>query len=159
MRMRTLAVWTATICLSGVGALEAQPGGRRGGMSTGMGFGVSPEQVFSLLAFDEKLNVTDKQLIALREALKPLYVEQREMMAGMFSGAGGSGVRDFQAMREAFREQQSEMRDKIMGALATALTGEQIEGLKAQLQQGPRRRGGQRGSDGPRGGGPQGGGF
>lgn len=159
MRMRTLAVWTATICLSGVGVLEAQPGGRRGGMSGGMGSGVSPEQVFSLLAFDEKLNVTDKQLIALREALRPLYAERRQMMAEMFGGARGSGARDFQAMREAFREQQSEMADKIMGALATALTGEQIEALRAQLQQGPRQRGGPRGSDGPRGGGPQGGGF
>ena len=158
MRIRPLAVWTATICLSGVGVLESQPGGRRGGMSGGMGSGVSPEQVFSLLAFDEKLNVSDKQLIALREVLKPLYVEQREMMAEMFGGAGGSGVRDFQAMREALREQQGEMRDKIMGALATALTGKQIEGLKARLQQGQWQRGGPRGGS-PRGGGPQGGGF
>ena len=158
MCTRRMAVWTVVLSLSSVLLLEAQPGGRRGFTGGGMAAGVSPEQVFSLLAFDEKLNVTDKQLIALREVLKPLYVEQRQMMAEMFVGAGGSGARDFQAMREALRDQQSEMRDRIMGALATALTGEQIEALKAHLQQGQRQRGGPRGGS-PRGGGPQGGGF
>ena len=159
MRIRNLAVWTAVLCLAGAGALEAQPGGRRGGMSGGMGFGVSPERVFSLLAFEEKLNVSDKQLIALREVLKPLYVEQRRMMAEMLGGARGSGARDFQAIREQFQERQGEMRDKIMGALATALTREQIEGVAARLQEGQWQRGGLRGSDRPRGGGPQEGGF
>ena len=152
MRIRTLAVWTTTLCLSGVALLEGQPGGRRGGMSGGMGSGVSPEQVFSLLAFDERFNVTDKQLIALREVLKPLYAEQRQTMAELFSGA-----RDFQAMRQELRDQQAEMRDRITGALATALTGEQIEAVKAHLQQGRRQRGGSWGGDGPRGGGTQGG--
>ena len=41
MRIRKTAVWTLTLCLSGVAVLEAQPGGRRGGM----GFGVAPEQI------------------------------------------------------------------------------------------------------------------
>jgi len=123
-----------------------------------MGGGIAPEQIFSLLAFDEKFNVTDKQLIALRQALKPLFVEQRQMMAEMFSGGRGGEV-DFRAMREKMREHQSKMREKIMAALATALEAEQIEALKAHLQQAQRQQQRQRG--GPRGGGdgPQGGGF
>ena len=154
MRIRKMALWIVAICLSSAVALEAQPGGRRGGS----GGGVSPEQVFSLLAFDEKFNVTDKQLIALRQALKPLFVEQRQMMAEMFSGGSG-GETDFRALREKMREQQSKMREQMMAALATALDAEQIEALKAHLQQAQRQQQRQRG--GPRGGGegPQGGGF
>ncbi len=45
MCIRKTAVWTLTLCLSGVAVLEAQPGGRRGGTSGGMGFGVAPEQI------------------------------------------------------------------------------------------------------------------
>lgn len=153
MCIRKISLWVVAVCLSSAVALEAQPGGRRGGM----GGGIAPEQIFSLLAFDEKFNVTDKQLIALRQALKPLFVEQRQMMAEMFSG--GRGETDFRALREKMREQQSKMREKIMAALATALDAEQIEVLKAHLQQAQRQQQRQRG--GPRGGGdgPQGGGF
>ena len=145
MCIRKVALWTVAICLSSVVVLEAQPGGRRGGMGGGM----APEQVFSLLAFDEKFNATDKQVIALRQVLKPLYVEQQQMLTEMFSGEV-----DFRAMRQKMREQQTKMRDKIMTALATALDAEQIEALKAHLQQAQRQRGGPRGGgDGPRGGG------
>lgn len=153
MCIRKVALWIVAIGLSSVSVLEAQPGGRRGGM----GGGIAPEQIFSLLALDEKFNVTDKQLIALRQALKPLFVEQRQMMAEMFSG--GRGETDFRALREKMREQQSKMREKMMAALATALDAEQIEALKAHLQQAQRQQQRQRG--GPRGGGdgPQGGGF
>ena len=155
MRIRKMALWIVAIGLSSAVALEAQPGGRRGGS----GGGVSPEQVFSLLAFDEKFNVTDKQLIALRQALKPLFVEQRQMMAEMFSSGSRGGETDFRALREKMREQQSKMREKMMAALTTALDAEQIEALKAHLQQAQRQQQRQRG--GPRGGGegPQGGGF
>ena len=154
MCIRKVALWIVAIGLSSAVALEAQPGGRRGGM----GGGIAPEQIFSLLAFDEKFNVTDKQLIALRQALKPLFVEQRQMMAEMFSGGRG-GETDFRALREKMREHQTKMRDKIMAALATALDAEQVEALKAHLQQAQRQQQRQRG--GPRGGGegPQGGGF
>ena len=154
MCIRKVTRWIVVLGLSSAVALEAQPGGRRGGM----GGGIAPEQIFSLLAFGEKFNVTDKQLVALRQALKPLFVEQQQMMAEMFSGARG-GETDFRALREKMREQQSKMREKIMAALATALDAEQIEALKAHLQQAQRQQQRQRG--GPRGGGdgPQGGGF
>ena len=154
MCIRKMALWIVVLGLSSAVMLEAQPGGRRGGM----GGGIVPEQIFSLLAFDEKFNVTDKQLVALREVLKPLFVEQRQMLAEMFS-RGRGGETDFRALREKMREQQAKMREKIMAALATALEAEQVEALKAHLQQQQRQQQRQRG--GPRGGGdgPQGGGF
>ncbi len=154
MHIRKLALWIVAICLASTVALEAQPGGRRGGS----GGGIAPEQIFSLLAFDEKFNVTDKQLVALREALKPLFVEQRQMMAEMFS-SGRGGETDFRALREKMREQQGKMREQIMAALATALDAEQVEALKEHLQQAQRQQQRQRGGPRGGGGGPGGGGF
>lgn len=150
MCIRKVALWIVAVCLSSVAVLEAQPRGRRGGTGGSM----APEQIFALLAFDEKFNVTDEQVLALRQALRPLYVEQQQMLAEMFSGEV-----DFRAMREKMRDQQTKMRDKITAALATALEAEQIEALKAHLQQEQRQQQRQRG--GPRGGGdgPPGGGF
>ena len=145
MCIRKVVLWIVAISVSSAAVLEAQPGGRRGGM----GGGIVPEQIFVLLAIDEKFKVTDKQLPALRQALTPLYVERQQMLAEMFSGEV-----DFRAMREKMREQQTKMHDKITTALATALDAEQIEALKAHLQQQQRQRGGPRGGgDGPRGGG------
>ena len=151
MHIRKKALWIVAICLASTVALEAQRGGRRGG-SGGMGGGVAPEQVFSLLAFEEKFKVNDKQLLALREVLGPLYAEQRQMMAEMFSGR----ETDFRAMRDKMREQQSKMREKIMAALSKVLSAEQVEALKGHLQQQEQRQ-----RSGPRGGGggPGGGGF
>ena len=135
MRIRRMTVWTIPICLAAALVLEAQPGGRRGGMSGGMGGVVAPEQLFSLLAFEERFNVTDKQLLALRAALKPVYVERREMMAEI-----RRGEHDSQAMRQEIRPRQREMRDRMMGALATALDARQMDRLRPILQQD--RRGG-----------------
>ena len=108
MCIRKVVLWIVAISVSSAAVLEAQPGGRRGGM----GGGIVPEQIFVLLAIDEKFKVTDKQLPALRQALTPLYVEQQQMLAEMFSGEV-----DFRAMREKMREQQTKMRDKITTAL------------------------------------------
>ena len=155
MRIRKMALWIVAICLSSAMALEAQPGGRRGGS----GGGVTPQQVFVLLAFEEKFNVNDKQLLALREVLKPLFVEERQMMAEMFSSGSRGGETDFRAMREKMREQQSKMREQMMAALAAALDAEQIEALKAHLQQAQRQQQRQRGGPRGGGGGPGGGGF
>ncbi len=154
MRIRKMALWIVAVCLASTVALEAQPGGRRGGMGGGM----TPEQIFALLAFEEQFNVTDKQLIALREVLKPIYVEQQQMMAEMFS-SGSRGETDFRALREKMREQQAEMREQMMAALATALDAEQVEALKAHLQQAQRQQQRQRGGPRGGGGGPGGGGF
>ena len=67
---RKLALWALAFGVLSVLPLEAQPGGRGGG--------ISPGQVFGLLAFDEKFNVTDQQLLALRGALRPLHGEQQQ---------------------------------------------------------------------------------
>lgn len=155
MRIRKMALWVVAICLASAVALEAQPGGRRGGS----GGGVTPQQVFVLLAFEEKFNVNDKQLLALREVLKPLFVEERQMMAEMFSSGSRGGETDFRALREKMREQQSKMREQMMAALAAALDAEQIEALKAHLQQAQRQQQRQRGGPRGGGGGPGGGGF
>ena len=147
---RKLALWALAFGVLSVLPLEAQPGGRGG-----RGGGISPGQVFGLLAFDEKFNVTDQQLLALRGALRPLHGEQQQAMAEMFSGEV-----DWQSMRETMREMQMEMRSKVMAALSETLEEEQIEALKTHMkeqQEQMRSRFGGRGR-GPRGGGGGGGG-
>ena len=164
MSIRKAAAWTAAICLSTVAVLESQPPGGPGSGFPGGGMvstsvmqaaGASPDQVFALLAFDEKFNVTDEQLPGLREALRPLYLEQRQALAQLLLG----GARDPQAIAMALGKQRSKMRDKVMAAVAETLTADQMAALKAALQQqlppgmGP-------GSAGPRGEPrPPGGGF
>ena len=153
IRTRKMALWAVAVGLFSVLPLEAQPGGRGG--RGGFGGGISPGQVFGLLAFDEKFNVTDEQLLALRGTLRPLHGEQQQAMAAMFGGEV-----DWQSMRETMREMQMEMRSKVMGALSETLKEEQIEALKThmkeQQEQMRSRFGG--GGRGPRGGGGGGGG-
>lgn len=145
---RKLALWAVVFSLSSILPLEAQPGGRGG-----FGGGISPGQVFGLLAFDEKFNVTDEQLLALRDALKPLHGEQQQALAEMFSGEV-----DWQSMRETMREMQMKMRSNVMVVLSETLEKEQIELLKTHMkeqQEQMRSRFGGRGR-GPRGGGSDG---
>ncbi len=144
-RIRKSAFWALGIGLLGVLPLEAQPGGGgRGGMS--------PDQIFGLLAFEEKFNVTDEQVLALRTSLKPLYAKRQQAMAKMFSGEV-----DFRSMRETMREMQMEIQTKIMGVLTEVLEKEQVEALKAHMQEQQERRRNFGGRGGPRGG-PRGGG-
>ena len=156
IRMLYIALGAVALALFSVLPIEAQPGAGRGGF--GRGGGMSPDQVFGLLAFHDKFNVTGKQLLELRTSLKPLSVEQRETMAKMFSGDV-----DFQAVRETMREMQMEMRAKLMGALTETLDEEQIETLKEHMKEQQERRRNFGGGRGPRsggdGGGSGGGGF
>ena len=147
-RIRKSALWALGIGLLSILPLEAQPGGRGRG-----GGGMSPEQIFSLLALNEKFDVTDEQLLALRGSLKPLYAEQQQMMSELFSGEG-----DFRALRETLREKQMEIRGKVMTALTETLSEEQIEVLKTHMQEQQERRRNFGGRGGPRGGGDGGGG-
>ena len=150
---RKLALWAVVFGSLSILPLEAQPGGRGG--RGGFGGGISPGQVFGLLAFDEKFNVTDEQLLALRDALKPLHGEQQQAMAEMFSGEV-----DWQSMRETMREMQMKMRSNVMAVLSETLEKEQIELLKTHMkeqQEQMRSRFGGRGR-GPRGSGSDGGG-
>ena len=169
MSIRKAAAWTAAICLSTVAVLESQPPGGPGSGFPGGGMvstsvmqaaGASPDQVFALLAFDEKFNLTDEQLPGLREALRPLYLEQRQALAQLLLGAAGGGGGNPQAMVQALVQQQSKMRDKVLAAVDETLTDEQMAALKAALQQPPLPPGMAPGSAGPRGvPRPPGGGF
>ena len=152
-RIRKSALWALGIGLLSILSLEAQPGGSGRGSGRGGGGGMSPDQIFGLLALNEKFNVTDEQLLALRGSLKPLYAEQQQMISELFSGEG-----DFRALRETLREKQMEIRGKIMTALTEALSEEQIEVLKTHMQEQQERRRNFGGRGGPRGGGPRGGG-
>jgi len=158
IRMRYIALGAVALALFSVLPIEAQPGGSGGGRGGFGRGGMSPDQVFGLLAFHDKFNVTGKQLLELRISLKPLSVEQRETMAKMFSGDV-----DFQAVRETMREMQMEMRAKLMGALTETLDEEQIETLKEHIKEQQERRRNFGGGRGPRsggdGGGSGGGGF
>ena len=151
-RIRKSAFWALGIGLLSILPLEAQPGGSGRGSGRGGG-GMSPDQIFGLLAFEEKFNVTDEQLLALRGSLKPLYAERQQMMSELFSGEG-----DFRALRETLREKQIEIRGKVMTALTETLSEEQIEVLKTHMQEQQERRRNFGGRGGPRGGGPRGGG-
>jgi hypothetical protein len=155
LRTRKLAFWAVAFGLLSVLSIEAQPGGGGGGGRGrgGFGRGMSPDQIFGLLAFNEKFNVTDEQLLELRGGLQPLYVEQQQAMEDLFSGEV-----DFQELRETMREMQMEMRIKIMGSLSEVLDEEQIETLKAHMKEQQERRSRFGGGGGPRGGGG-GGGF
>ena len=152
MRTRKLALWALVVSVFAALPLAAQPGGGGGGRG-GFGGGMSPDQIFGLLAFNDKFEVTDEQLLSLRGGLKELYVEQQQMFAEMFSGEV-----DFQAMRETMREARMEMRTEIMGVLSEVLAEEQIETLKKHMQEQQQRRRNFGGGGGPRGGGG-GGGF
>ena len=154
IRMRNIALGAVALALFSVLPIEAQPGGSGGGGGRGgfgRGGGMSPDQVFGLLAFDDKFNITGKQLLELRDSLKPLSIEQREAMAGMFSGDV-----DFQAVRETMREMQMEMRAKLMGALKETLDEEQLETLKGHMKEQQERRRNFGGGRGPRSGGGRG---
>jgi len=130
----------------------AQPGGGGGGRG-GFGGGIAPGQILGLLAFDDKFEVTDEQLIALRSSLKEIYVKQQEERAEMSSGGGG----DWQAMREKMRESQIAMRSEVMSKLSEVLSEDQVEMLKTHRQEQEERRGQLGGGRGGRGGGGGGG--
>ena len=153
MSFRKAAACAAAVCLSTVAVLESQPPG--GGFPGGgmvhtitQAAGASPDQVFAMLAFDEKFNVTDEQLPGLREALRPLYFEQRQSLAQLMLGGGAGNP---QAMIQALGQQQSKMRDKVLAAVSETLSADQMATLKAALKQPPLPPGMGQGSAGPRG--------
>ncbi len=134
----------------------AQPGGGGGrGMGGGramMGGGLSPEQVLGTLAFDDQYAVTDDQLLKLRAGLKATYDKQQNMMADLASGG------DWQAMREAMRENMETMRESVMATLGAVLNEDQMAKFNQQMEEAEARRGQWGGGSGQRGGGGGGGG-
>jgi hypothetical protein len=145
-------VWAVVAgCMLAALPAIAQPGG--GGGRGGSGGGVSPGQILGLMAFEDKFEVTDEQLIALRSSLKESYVKEQEMLAEMLGGGGG----DRQAMREKMRESQMAMRSEVMDKVSEVLSEDQVEVLKTHMQEQQERRGQFGGGRGGRGGGGGGG--
>ena len=159
MSIRKAAACAAAICLSTVAVLESQPPGGPGFPGGAMvhqiskAAAASPDQVFAMLAFDEKFRVTDEQLPGLREALRPLYGEHRQSMEQLALGGGAGNP---QAMFQALVQQQNKMREKVLAAVAETLTADQMTALKAALGQPPMPPGMSPGSAGPRGEPPSG---
>lgn len=158
MSFRKAAACAAAICLSTVAVLESQPPGGPGFPGGAMvqtiskAAAASPDQVFAMLAFDEKFNVTDEQLPGLRQALRPLYFEQRRSLGQLMLGGGAGNP---QAMVQAL----AKMHDKVLAAVSETLTADQLAALKAALNQPPLPPGIGQGSAGPRGEPPPGTGY
>ncbi len=132
MRRSRLVLSLLVIALAAT-AVEAQPGAGRGG-GGGRGGGVGPEQILGIMAFDERAAVTNEQLLKLRDALKPILVKQRELMASV-----RSGERDYQDVRE----EMMTLREEVLEAVSSVLSEGQVEILKQRMQrQGRGGRGG-----------------
>ena len=124
----------------------AQPGGGGGGGRRGAGGGgINASQILGMLAFDQESNITDDQLVKLRNALRPVNQKQNDLMRSV-----RSGERDFQDVREDMMS----LRTELLAAVSSVLSPPQVERLKDQMQRQAQRggrQGGQRG--GQRGGG------
>ena len=125
-------------------ATIAQPPGGGGGRGRGGrgGGGVNPGQILGMLAFDAESNLSDEQLVGLRNALQPVYQKQQDLMRSV-----RSGDRDFQSVREDMMA----LRGELLEAVSAVLTTAQVERLKTQMQRQATRGG--RGGQGGRGGG------
>ena len=120
----------------------AQPGGR-GGRGGG---GVNASQIIGTLAFDVESNLSDDQLVKLRNVLKPLHQKQQDLLRSV-----RRGDRDFGDVRE----EMTSLRGELLEAVSSVLTTVQVDRLKTQMQRQANRGGG--GSRGGRGGGGRGG--
>ena len=108
--------------------------------------GMSPGQLLGFLAFDEKIELKDDQLLKLRVALKETHKKHQEMMEEMLSEET-----DFQEMRQ----QMMELTRETMERASSVLDEEQVERLKEHMQEMQSRRGPGGGGRPPRGGGGQ----
>ena len=125
-------------------AVIAQPPGGGGGRGRGGrgGGGVNAGQILGMLAFDAESNLSDEQLVGLRNALQPVHQKQQDLMRSV-----RSGDRDFQDVREDMMA----LRGELLEAVSAVLTTAQVERLKTQMQRQATRGG--RGGQGGRGGG------
>ena len=143
--MKRFAMWSMLVLMGAVlvcDSVTAQPGGGRGRG----GGGVNAAQILGMLAFDAESNVTDDQLVKLRQALMPLHQKQQDLLRSV-----RSGERDFQDVREDMLG----LRSELLTAVSSVLSADQVDRLRDQMQRQGQRRGqrggGQRG--GQRGGG------
>jgi hypothetical protein len=143
--MKRFLVYGLLVALSFAATAEvmAQPGAgrRRGG-----GSGVNPGQILGMLAFDTETNLTDEQLVNLRQVLIPIQKKQQDLMRGI-----RSGEHDFQDARADMMA----LRGDLLNAVSTVLNQAQVERLKQQMKRAQDRggRGGRGGQGGRRPGG------
>ena len=139
-RLFTVGLLTLMAAALTLDAVIAQPGG--GGRRRGGG-GINAQQILGILAFDAESNVTDEQLVQLRNTLRPVHQKQQDLMRSV-----RSGERDFQDVREDLMA----LRGDFLDAVSSVLTTAQVDRLKEQMQR-QANRGGGRGGWGQRGGG------
>ena len=125
-------------------AMAQPPEGQRPGGAGAMGARFNVEQLMGSLAFDEKIGVTDDQLIKLRGALKEIYGKQQDMMKKL-RGGSREGMRE---RMTAMRTEMMTMRTQMMEKIATVLNEKQVEQLKKTMQRAQSQRGGRQGRGG-----------
>lgn len=132
-------------------SVEAQPQGRRGRGRGGprraemmLAARLPVEQVLGFLAFNAEVELTNDQLLKVRDALKGLYAKRSELAKEMREGD-----------RQAVMEKMGGLRTEMTQNLSSVLKPAQVEKLKEFMQRIQRRRqGGRRpgGGQGRRGG-------
>lgn len=137
-RFATIGMLLLSAAIVTADVVIAQQGGG-GGRRRGGGGGVNAALILGTLAFDTESNVTDAQLIQVRNALKPLHQKQQDLLRSV-----RSGERDFQEVRE----DMTALRGELLEALSSVLSAQQVDRVKEVMQ-----RQGNRGQRGRRGGG------
>ncbi len=114
----------AALLLFAASLVWAQPGGgqRRPGGAMGMGAGA----ILGYLALDPDIGLSNEQLIALRESLRPAYLEQMELREDLQSGAV-----DFRDLGETMADQ----RKAVMERIAEVLTEDQQKTMDDRMEE------------------------
>ena len=135
-----ICILVLALLIAGPALAQPQQGQRLGSAST-MGRGSSAEQLLGTLAFDEKIDVTDDQLLKLRSALKMIYGKQQDM-AKKLRGGSREGMRD---RMMAMRTEMMALRTEMMETVETVLNEKQLKQLKEKIKKTHSRRGGRQG--------------
>ena len=93
------------------------------------------EQVIGFLAFDEKMGVTDDQLLKVRKELKVFYEKRADYAKKIAQDM--EGVEDRQAMMEKMRAmggEMQELRQEMMGKISGVLDAKQTKLLEGYLK-------------------------
>ena len=128
-------IWMLALSLVSTLSVEAQPSRQMRGPAGMMG-GARVEQILGFLAFDEKVGVTDDQLLELRKVLKEIYVKQQEMMQEIQQQMRDSDG-DFQQVREkmmALRGEMGQMNEEMQQKISGVLNAKQVEQFKKHME-------------------------
>ena len=121
-------------------------GGGRGGSMLRMMLPV--EQTLGYLAFDDKIDLKDDQLLKIRTGLRTINGKRTALAEEMREGG------DREALMEKFRGLREEMLASVKSALNES-QNELLDKYLKRIQEGRQRRGGSGGGRGRRGGGTE----